>query len=302
MDIDKVRKKRENAEAIYTKFIKKRDFFNKKLFCFFEGEDQKYYGIRIENYTKIKDENIIFYSCGGKKQLLKLYDMLKKDYSDVKKMFFIDKDFDENNEKNEIYITPGYSIENLYVTENAFKRIIHKEFNINSIDNNYKKCLKDFEDRKKEFNSEIITLNAWIYYQKDKMKENGNVNINYQNIKINKFFDIKIDSLRIKKKITIDFLKKQYKEAYEVSETDIDKYKNKLLDENLFRGKYQIEFLKDILKDLIVKNKQGTYFETSLEAVYINPDINILGTLSVYADTPKSLKDFLSSYKNCLEK
>ena len=182
MDIDKVREKRKNAEVIFTKFIKNRDIFNKKLFCFFEGEDQKYYGIRIEKYTEINEEDIIFYHCGGKEQVLKLYDMLRKDYANVKKMFFIDKDFDENVEKPEIYVTPCYSIENLYVTENAFKKIMHKEFNINPIDDDYKKCLNDFKRRKKEINSEIIFLNAWIYYQKDKIKEKGKVNICYQNL------------------------------------------------------------------------------------------------------------------------
>ena len=300
MDIDKVKKKRKNAEAIFTKFIKNRDVFNKKIFCFFEGEDQKYYGIRIEKYADINEENIIFYSCGGKKQVLKLYDMLKKDYSNVKKMFFIDKDFDEKNENAEIYTTPCYSIENLYVSENAFKRIIHKEFGINPIDNDYKKCLNDFKNRKKEFNSEITILNAWLYYQKDKIKEKGQVNINYQNFKITHFFDIKIDSFKINKKITIELLKNEYKESYDINETDINEYKSKLIDENLLRGKYQIEFLKLILNDLIDKNKKRIYFETHLESVNLNPNINILGTFSVYADTPRSLIEFLSNYKKCL--
>ena len=215
-------------------------------------------------------------------------------------MFFIDKDFDEKNENAEIYTTPCYSIENLYVSENAFKRIIHKEFGINPIDNDYKKCLNDFKNRKKEFNSEITILNTWLYYQKDKIKEKGQVNINYQKFKINHFFDIKIDSFKINKKITIELLKNEYKESYDINETDINEYKSKLIDENLLRGKYQIEFLKLILNDLIDKNKKRIYFETHLESVNLNPNINILGTFSVYADTPRSLIEFLSNYKKCL--
>lgn len=300
MDIDEVRKKRTNAESIFTKFIKNRDFFNKKIFCFFEGEDQKYYGIRIEKYVEISQEDAIFYSCGGKKQVLKLYEMLKKNYSDVKKMFFIDRDFDGVNNSDEIYTTPGYSIENLYVSEETFKNILHKEFGINVIDKDFKKCLQDFRSRKKEFNSEIIILNAWLYYQKDKMKEEGYVNISYQNLKINRFFDIKIDSFTIKKKMTKELLKKEYKESYDINELDLLKYRNKLVDENLLRGKYQIEFLKSILNDLIDKNKKRRYFENHIESVNLNPNINFLGSFSVYADTPKSLIEFLSNYKNCL--
>ncbi len=300
MDIDEVRKKRINAESIFTKFIKNRDFFNKKIFCFFEGEDQKYYGIRIEKYVEISQEDAIFYSCGGKKQVLKLYEMLKENYSDVKKMFFIDRDFDEVDNSDEIYTTPGYSIENLYVSEKTFKNILHKEFGLNVIDDDFKKCLQDFRSRKREFNSEIIILNAWLYYQKDKMKEEGAVNISYQNLKINRFFDIKIDNFTIKKKMTKELLKEEYKESYDVDELNLLKYKNKLVDEKLLRGKYQIEFLKLILNDLIDKNKKRLYFENHIESVNFNPNINFLGSFSVYADTPKSLIEFLLNYKNCL--
>jgi hypothetical protein len=300
MDINEVRKKRTNAESIFVKFIKNRDLFNKKIFCFFEGEDQKYYGIRIEKYTEINEIDTVFYQCGGKSQVLKLYQMLKKDYSDVKKMFFIDRDFDIVKDIDDIYITPCYSIENFYVNERTFGQILHKEFGINFIDADFKKCMKDYKERKKEYNAEIINLNAWLYYQKDKMKEEGTVNINYQNLKLNKYFDIKIDRLIVKKNFTIETLKKEYKQAYEMNQDDLEIYKGKLEDENLLRGKYQVEFFKAILNDLIEKNKNNIYFENYIEAVKLNPNINFLGTFSIYAETPKTLIEFLKKYKGCL--
>ncbi len=300
MNIEEVRNKRINAESIFTKFIKNRDFFNEKLFCFFEGEDQKYYGMRIERYAEISEEDTIFYSCGGKEQVLKLYSMLKRNYSSVKKMFFIDKDFDEINSQGEIYVTPCYSIENLYVTDKTFKNILHKEFGMNSIDEDFKKCLQDFQDRKKEYNAEIIIFNAWLHYQKDMMKERGRVRINYENIKMNKFFDIKIDTLKIKRKITIETLKEEYSEAYDVEESQLIKYIDKIENEKFLRGKNQVEFFKAILNDLIDKNRKEVYFSNKIKSLKINPDINFLGSFSIYAETPRTLIDFLVEYKGCL--
>ena len=296
MDIEKVRKKRENAVSIYTKFIKNRDLFNKKLFCFFEGEDRKYYVIRIEKYSNILEDNIISYSCNGKEQVLKLYKMLQDKYNDVKKMFFVDKDFDEIKTQKELYVTPCYSIENHYVTNKAFEKILHNEFGINKEEDDFKKCLRDFNKRKEEFNSEIKKLNAWIYYQKLKMEELGIVNISYQNFKLRKVFEIKIDKLNIKNEITIKLLKEEYKEAYDINESELNKYINLFKDETFFRGKYQLEFLKMILDDMINKNKKGEYFEYFRDNVKINPNINTLSSLSVYADTPDSLKIFFFFY------
>lgn len=297
MDIENVRKKRENAVSIYTKFIKNRDLFNKKLFCFFEGEDRKYYVIRIEKYSNIPEDNIISYSCNGKEQVLKLYKMLQNEYKDVKKMFFVDKDFDNIKSNKELYVTPGYSIENHYVTNSAFKKILHNEFGINKVDSDYAKCLEDFYERKEEFNAEIKKLNAWIYYQKIKMKELGIVNISYQNFKLKKIFEIRIDKLNIKNNITIELLKKQYKEAYDVSESELEKYIELFNDESYLRGKYQLDFLKMILEDMINKNKEGEYFECYRDNIKMNPNVNTLSSLSIYADTPGSLKDFLSDYE-----
>lgn len=297
MDIEEIRKKRENAVSIYTKFIKNRGMFNKKLFCFFEGEDRKYYIIRIEKYSNISEDNIISYSCNGKEQVLKLYKMLQKEYKNVKKMFFVDKDFDKIKSNKELYVTPGYSIENHYVTNSAFKRILHNEFGINEVDDDYEKCLQDFKTRKEEFNSEIRKLNTWIYIQKLKMKEFGMVNICYQNFKLKKIFEIKIDKINIKNNITIELLKSQYKEAYEVNESEMEKYIGLFYDESYLRGKYQLEFLKIVLDDMINKNKKGEYFECYRDNIKMNPNVNTLSSLSIYADTPDSLKIFLSSYK-----
>lgn len=95
------------------------------LFCFFEGEDAKYYGVRIkENLPEVDWEGI---SCGGKLKVEEVYNVLKihenPSYQVAKKAFFIDRDFDEplsEELRKDIYETPCYSIENFYTTEDCF--------------------------------------------------------------------------------------------------------------------------------------------------------------------------------------
>lgn len=48
---------------------------------------------------------------------------------------------------------------------------------------------------------------------------------------------------------------------------------------------------------MIEKNKNGEYFEYYRDNINMNPNINTLSILSNYADTPESLKEFLSAYK-----
>lgn len=297
MEVEKIRGKRKNAVSIYTKFIKNREWHDKKIFCFFEGEDRKYYGTRIKNNLEITDEDMVYYTCDGKENVQKLYDMIKPKYSNVKKMFFIDKDYDDIVSDGELYVTPCYSLENHYVSIAAFKKILHNEFGINDLDEDYKKCLKDFEARKVEFNSEIKKLNAWIYYQKLKMKELGNVNISYQNFKLSKIFDIKIEELIIKRNITIDLLKQEYQEAYDVSDAELEPYIEQFNEEGKLRGKYQLKFLECILRDMIKKNKDEEYFEIKRNCIYLNPGNNMISNLADYADTPKELITFLKTYK-----
>jgi len=136
MEIEKLRESRNNAIVIFIKFTRLKSKHNSSLFCCFEGDDSKYYGSRIENIVQFNPDELHPFSCGGKEEVLKFYRMINKnnDYKEVKIAYFVDKDFDESIiglYNNKIYETPCYSIENLYTTTSAFKRILKSEFNFN---------------------------------------------------------------------------------------------------------------------------------------------------------------------------
>src|SRR6185369_15479378 len=131
MKVESLRENRKGATVIFTQFALLKDKYADSIFCCFEGDDSKYYFHRIESETGYSPDNIIAFNCGGKKEVLRLYGMIKTktEYSAIKFLYFIDKDFDAKTTNSEIFETNTYSIENLYTTEEAFTRVVRCELN-----------------------------------------------------------------------------------------------------------------------------------------------------------------------------
>lgn len=94
------------------------------LVCFVEGHDLPYYNSRVET---ISGSHCVFIDSGGKKNVIRAYHYFcgKNQYSDYKKLYFVDRDYDDNTGlPAEIYVTPCYSVENLCVSENSFIKIM----------------------------------------------------------------------------------------------------------------------------------------------------------------------------------
>lgn len=128
---DKMNEEADCIEAIFLSYTQTKS--SQKMFLFFEGTDDfKYYCPRISILCNEKEYKK--YDCNGKQNVLRIYDMItnqtQKDSKTIK-MFFVDKDFDDNsNIDNEIYVTPTYSIENLYFTDIAIKKMILAEMGL----------------------------------------------------------------------------------------------------------------------------------------------------------------------------
>ena len=164
MDIQKVKDARQKGVVAFSRYCQEKRRNPHNLFCFFEGEDAKYYCPRIEMYTTYTFERITVYNCGGKKGVLSAYNLVVKEKDDnVAKAFFIDSDYDSDRYTYKLlYQTPCYSIENLYTSISSFERLINREFGINTSENDYIKCREDYIERKREFHNATIFFNAWL--------------------------------------------------------------------------------------------------------------------------------------------
>ena len=305
MNIQEIRDSRKKAVSVFSKFCYDRENHKDCIFCFFEGEDVKYYGSRIEKYTNYECEKIINYNCGGRKEVLKAHKLIceKPEYDKVNVMFFVDRDFFPLDEvKENVFQTPCYSIENFYTSSECFGRFIIREFGINAVDEDYKMCLSDYLDRQSEFHRETMFLNTWISCQRELETQFNENRLSLSNFNISRLFSkISIDCVKVKQPVNLELLKKHFPDAYDISKEDLEtkndifKRSNK---QQVFRGKFELEFLKKIVDSLKLKNKKEEYFTVKYKCVKVDVNVNTLSTLSEYADTPDLLIEFLGKHRS----
>jgi len=165
---NKQRQARTHYSVTWTKFIQAFGKDAKRLFCFFEGTgDVEYYGVRIRSIIDNPKE----FNCDGKEKVLKLYKLIVGDqkYQQAWVALFIDKDFDDPQElprDDRVYVTPGYAIENFYVSPMAFGRMLQRRFKLTTVNspNSEEACeeiIELYQQRLEEFNEVTEELNAW---------------------------------------------------------------------------------------------------------------------------------------------
>lgn len=299
VSLEQMRKVRETYESIYMQFINNRKYFKTYAFCFYEGEDGKYYDSRVRQRFK---EKFMTYKVGSKIDVLKLLDKIKSAglYDNVCTMFFIDRDYDISlvGYNEDLFETPCYSIENLYVQKQCLEKILQSEFGLNRIDKDCNKCLEDFELREKEFNSQMLEFNALVYLRRKKSKSNSNYS--FASVRTSHIVEIKVDNqvlraARYHEKIN------DIKEKLQFTEAEIEEAKNELIDKGdftlNFRGKNQLDFFVEFINGLKLLNDKGGYFSVKKNNIHINITVNRLSELSQYAITPPSLEEFLENHK-----
>lgn len=275
-----------------------------KVAFFFEGEDLKYYSVRIDAIRP--DLRWAGVDCGGKDKVLTLREDIKEhpDYYMSPCLFFVDSDFDDNSEVekfNDTYITPCYSIENLYISTNAFEKIMESEFKTSpSIDNflEFEKALEAYESTKESYLEKIRGFNYIIRELRcleNKKVITGKLNLN---------------DLPLKDLVSIDLgcVTKNYDEnnphqLFSSINSNItfdlknsERYFSTLSPELWFRGKQHLDFFRSFLVKLIndrnAKNSRKVF--TSKGKVKLNlTHGNCISELSQYADTPECLVSFL---------
>lgn len=315
MDIQKIREDRKKPSVIFMKFCQSKDLHKKALFCFYEGEDIKYYGNRIEQITGRCSDSIVSYHCGGKIGVLKVKELIenKNQYDDVKTAYFIDRDFfpQEGLQKN-VYQTSGYSVENYYTSSTAFAKVLNYAFGISCDSSDFSRCLDDYNKSMDVFHKHILVLNAWIKAQRIYELKSGIRKLELSNFKISKYFDtLAIDKVDAKQTIDKEFLQGIFLDSCIVENDEIEKYVCELKQTNMqqtLRGKFELEFLKKIIDDLKnkhkkqfdIKRKDGLkaegYFSEKHECIKIDPNVDTLLLLSQCADTPEGLLIFLKQY------
>lgn len=295
---------RQNISVKYQEFM--RIISKNKFPMCFEGEDEKYYSVRLTNLTSLDWVGI---NCGGKSKVIGLREKIRKNeaYKDKEVFFFVDSDFDSNEEIidfEDIYITPCYSVENLYTSEEVFKRILKSEFNLGEFDEDptcYQRVIKVFNDRKLEFLNSINDFNLLIHFLRNKEASGElHTNLNLNNIEIESLVSITLS--KVEKKYDINDFHKIFPELPGDLKIELSmswSYFEDKCKEKSFRGKQNLEFLRNFLTILKQDRGKKTDREIFNEKGKVKLQLtraNTISELSQYAETPHCLKDFFKGY------
>lgn len=298
--IQQLRQSKDKATVAYQEFALSTKMYSNHLFCFFEGKDHPYYVPRIKNFT----ETMYPINCGGRDKVLKVYELISKQdvYKKYSKAFFIDRDFNNPRQNNRdiIFETPCYSIENLYVNKNVFEQILIHDFQFSRNDTNFEVCISLFNDRFKEFNSSVSLFNSWYACLIEIRNRTGKPTEVQLAEKLPRGF-VNITLQSVNSSYNLDTIKQNFPKSTEV---DNETLANKISlfsnydPELTFRGKYQLEFLITLLQLIVNDSKNEQSYVKSKINFSFDGAINHQRALSVftnYASTPESLKDFLGN-------
>lgn len=302
--VETLKDSRDSISVKFLEFTRIRCKSTNQIAIFFEGEDEKYFSGRINIIRPdIRWSGI---NSKGKSNVISLRNKIRKHstYKDSPCLFFVDSDFDSNKEisnANDIYLTPCYSIENLYFSDTVFEKILAAEFGLSDTTDEhecYKKALELYVVTKKSYLQEIKYFN-FLIRELRVMEQNGSIGgrLNINNLSIDDLISI-----------NLGYVTKQYDEKkpqqifpelsseIQISLQESENYFIELSADQWFRGKQHLEFLRVFLvklKEDRCNTKSRTIFKSKGKVKLHLTKANSISELSQYAETPNCLKEFL---------
>jgi len=289
------------VEVIFQDYIQSRK--THKIFIFFEGKDDyKYYWCRISTF--IGQRQYKKYICNCKNNVILVYEMIStktKIIKTEKLLYFVDNDFDKDKQiSSDIYTTPTYSIENLYVTDNALRNIIRGEWGLSSEMEDQDR--EDFDcainyliTKRNEVIDSMIYANAWYSLQCKKAYEKSV----YPKLSALKEYHV------IKHVNDKSILKELVPNSVDISDNEIGLEKKYLEEKPVerLRGKYFEQtmpyFLMKIIEDSNKKNNRIMFSKRRKVNINVGAD-NMISILSIYAEVPESLTLYIARKLNDL--
>lgn len=321
--VDILRGYREEKIVCYDKFIRIYPKHEHYIFCFYEGKmDHTYYEnvIRIKIRERMPNVEPYPIDCGGKSKVIYMRNKMKKNvkYQKCRAMFFVDRDFDEAINLDDVFETPCYSLENLYVTENALIKILRGQFELDEDNYNYKKILELHNQLSQQFHEKIYNFNAWVFFQRMQGRKNKNrenkISLDQFDKRMNQNEIIKVFLDKIEVLGTsLRELKDLFPKQYETKEEDLELLKGDFRNQNpskWYRGKQEFYFFCTFLGKVIeqlgkARKGKSDIFEkdTVMKVIELNPESQgrieqNIQLLSSYADVPKELYNYIDKMCN----
>lgn len=293
---DFLNKMDETLTVSFHKFELSTSSFGKEhLYCFVEGHDLPFYSIRIEAISGITCH---CFNSGGKKNVITVNDMIrqKPEYSKYKILYMVDCDYDDNsNIHSSIYVTPCYSVENLY----NVNYIIEKQFGLSPGDSNYNTIKSFIDEKREEFINAISTFCAWYYCVKKKERETSIIyKINLKDNIDPRYLEYNVDNtgISITSHYTLTQLNSDFRTNISQDEllTGLTYINHDL---NHIRGKYLFQFIEKLLSYFNSDSSINGPHRFIKSPLGINVDRKkLMTTINVIAITPKCLIEYVNKF------
>lgn len=278
----------------YHRYIEEKARFKaSKYICFFEGaEDPVFYYSALVNSIRYNHNPII---CKGKRNVIHAYEKLGLSNEIHNFLYFVDRDYDELLDNNDIYETEKYSIENYFVDSEIIEKILRNEFNL--LEQNIEKCISLYTERLAEYNEALLNINAWYKTYKCYC-------FKYNQIAMDKSI-----SLEKKPETSLIRINQQFIIENNCTKTNIELfYKFTILDKcfdnsvasfnpanylNTFRGKYYMHFIEKYLEFIINDSKGNRHYTNKSINFHVS---NIVSSFVKYVIYPTSLINYLEDH------
>ena len=308
--VDELRQSRQTSQAIWIQFITAYDNKRNDLYVFFEGKSDSAYYLPELRRRWFQQGKIRVFICDGKEGVIAAYHekRIKQKIINWKRvLFFVDKDWDDLLNINQVpqsksfFVTDSYSIENYLVSVDTVEIVWTDIYKLPQNDPRLAQVLQQFQHGYSRFLKLICPMMVWAIAQKKQekilalagnRKEKG---LNINNANLNKVFELDSDFKPLKKRNGFENLKKAASFNYQLN---FESFKNELKKisglepKKYIRGKFElwylISFLTLLSKTLTAKN-QPKRAVIKVQLTYENA-IEILGGKVPY---PKLLNNFL---------
>lgn len=270
------------------------------FFAFVEGYDSPYYSMRIERISNKSVQPII---CKSKDNVKKVYNLMESKGQHSKNLaigYFVDADYDRNEEYNpngRIFVTPCYSIENLYCTETCMIKILINEFHYQQNDEDYKNILQRYVDFQEEFNEAALNLNIWYCAVK---RNNQLLKVDLGKDSLSEFVNVNWSDYTIGEVMSLDKICERYLDVPRPSSDDFVNAEDYLRQDPIqrIRGKFELHFTITFLMNIAseIKGKKKTILDRRQNNFNVGMS-DAISRLSQYADDAYNLETYI---KQCL--
>jgi hypothetical protein len=221
--------------------------------------------------------------------------------------FLVDKDYDERVLEEDLYITPCYSIENLYCDPRTIESLVVGECGLS--DYKIERRHEIIEFVVSEYNrlrtvfhrsNKMVAMNSVFLYARKKLTA--------KKVSLDKILKVEVDlssgsvSLKLTRKALFNDIKSLEKlKFYEFFRSDPHWNVVSADPGSLFRGKQEILFLKEFVKLLrdgkFISRKVNQVFGFNLKVENPAMHEHVLSSVAQYVHTPDCLIEFLGKAK-----